>query len=224
MSIRKDVYKLLCLYDWQERRLGFKPARFLPDDLPPLRPEGKLAFRSEVPDHLLPAYDIALGDGLVEQHLLNPENQMSFYRSMGWPVGMPEVLQNKPWPVFPDWSDALVVVTNEGWAAIAKHRTKSETLSTRLRVDIACQKVTLDGKSFDVSSPQALRWLKVLADRPSEWISSDNLKEYEPELLGVRTDRLKKHFPPEILSLIDSETGKGSRLRLYSPSKALERP
>ena len=123
MSLRKDVYELLSLYDWQERRQGFKPARFLPvpDKPPPFRPEGKLVFRSEVPDRLLPAYDIAMAEELVEQWFIEPDDQLESYRSMGWPKGMPDVPQDKPWPLVPDWNDAYLLTTDKGRAAIARY-------------------------------------------------------------------------------------------------------
>jgi hypothetical protein len=74
--------------------------------------------------------------------------------------------------------------------------------------------VTLDGTTFDVSSTQAIRWLKVLSDHPGEWISSAELKRFDPDLDGVRTDRLQKHLPAAVLTIMESETGKGSRIRL----------
>jgi hypothetical protein len=84
----------------------------------------------------------------------------------------------------------------------------------RLKVDLACKTLTLDGTANDVPSVQALRWVKVLADHPGEWVSGPDLPTHDQDLDGVRTDRLKKHLPTEVLSLLDSEPGKGSRLRL----------
>ena len=122
----QEVGELLELYDWENRREGFKPARFQAalDKPCPKRFEGKLAFRSEVPDHLLLAYDVALGAGLVEQYLLvQPRSeQLEFYRILGWPVGMPEVPQDQPWTIYPDWSDALVTLTVKGYSVLASYR------------------------------------------------------------------------------------------------------
>jgi hypothetical protein len=84
----------------------------------------------------------------------------------------------------------------------------------RLTVDLARRTVTLDGMTYEVSSDRALRWVKVLAEHPGEWISSTELKRYDPELDDPRPDRCKKHLPPEILSLINSDRRKGSRLCL----------
>jgi hypothetical protein len=84
----------------------------------------------------------------------------------------------------------------------------------RLTANVERGTVTLDGQTFDVDSAQAVRWLKVLCDHPRDWIASPDLKRFDPDLDGARTDRLKKSLPEPVQSLIDSETGKGSRLRL----------
>lgn len=74
---------------------------------------------------------------------------------------------------------------------------------------------TLDGVPVDVSSKQALRWLKVLVEHPGEWISAPEMKNYDDELDGVRPDRhCKSYLPDVVLSLIDTDRRKGSRLRL----------
>jgi hypothetical protein len=81
-------------------------------------------------------------------------------------------------------------------------------------VDLASRTVTLGDTTYDVGSLNALRWVKVLAEHPGDWISSTDLKDYDGELQNQRTDRWRKSLPDSILSLIDSETGKGSRIRL----------
>src|SRR5262245_32491966 len=83
----------------------------------------------------------------------------------------------------------------------------------RLVVNLARMTVTLDGTSYDVPSENALRWVRVLVNHPGEWISGSCLGTHDADLIGVRTDRLRDHLPEEIVSLIESETGKGSRLR-----------
>jgi hypothetical protein len=84
----------------------------------------------------------------------------------------------------------------------------------RLNVDLARRTITLDGMVHEVHSALALRWVKVLAEHTDEWISSNELKNYDSELDGTRPDRLKRFLPPEILSLIDTDKSRGSRLRL----------
>ncbi len=95
-----------------------------------------------------------------------------------------------------------------------RRKPSSQKHGPRITVDLQKRTVTFDGKTHDVTSEQALRWLKVLADRPGEWVSSKGLERYDPELLQVRTDHLRKYLPEEICFLIDSKTGAGSRLHL----------
>lgn len=83
----------------------------------------------------------------------------------------------------------------------------------RLTVDLACKTVTLDGTKYDVSSDNAIRWVKVLADHPGEWISGSELTKYDSDLI-VRTDRLKRFLPTQVRALIEQRTGAGSRIRL----------
>jgi hypothetical protein len=91
---------------------------------------------------------------------------------------------------------------------------KGPRVQRHLAVNVDRRTVALDGQTTDVKSVQAVRWLKVLSDHPDEWISGNELKRLDPELDGVRTDRLKQYLPAPVLALIDSEPGKGSRLRL----------
>jgi hypothetical protein len=92
---------------------------------------------------------------------------------------------------------------------------KSKTpAQPRLVVDLARKMITLDGKTLEIGSENALRWVKVLSEHPLEWISSSDLEKLDPELASKRTDRWKKDLPRAIRSLIDSDTGKGSRIRL----------
>jgi hypothetical protein len=79
---------------------------------------------------------------------------------------------------------------------------------------LARKSLTLDGSRYDVPSDNALRWVKVLAEHPNEWISGSELKKHDPELESVRTDRLREFLPEKVRALIDSKTGAGSRIRL----------
>jgi hypothetical protein len=85
---------------------------------------------------------------------------------------------------------------------------------TRLIVDVSAMTATLDGECQDVRSKQALRWLAVLVAHPNEWISGADLAQYDSELMGARTHPLKIFLPDRIRDLIESDTGKGSRIRL----------
>ncbi len=81
---------------------------------------------------------------------------------------------------------------------LLEHRTEPQTPSAgdskappvpRLTVDLDQKTITLDGKSYDVPSDNALRWVKVLADHNGDWISGPKLPEFDKELLNPRTDR-----------------------------------
>ena len=86
--------------------------------------------------------------------------------------------------------------------------------TSRMTVNVERRTVILDGQPYDVTSQQALRWLKVLADHPDEWISAADLKGYDGELDGARTNKLKPFLPNCINKLITSKAGAGSRLKI----------
>jgi hypothetical protein len=93
----------------------------------------------------------------------------------------------------------------------------------RPTVNLERRTVSLGDQTWDVKSVQALRWLKVLSDHPGEWIAGTALAGHDPDLDGARTDRLRKFLPEPVQSLIDSGTGKGSRLRAWH-RKAVAHP
>jgi hypothetical protein len=105
------------------------------------------------------------------------------------------------------------------WTAIENvfPLTNTPNISVRVRsmidVDLDRRTATLDGKPYEVTSTQALRWVKVLAEHAGKWISGTELAEYDEELDGVRTDKLRPHLPAKISALIDSKPGGGSRIR-----------
>lgn len=84
----------------------------------------------------------------------------------------------------------------------------------QLLIDVDCGTATLNGERFDIPSKAALRWLRILAHNPGQWFSSKDLEAHDCELVDVRTDRLRSYLPEEIGRLVDSQTGRGSRLRL----------
>jgi hypothetical protein len=83
-----------------------------------------------------------------------------------------------------------------------------------LIVDLRRKTIKLDGMTWHIRSEQVLRWVKVLADRDWEWVSSSQLEKLDPELINVRTDHLRKSLPPELGALLETQPGVGSRLRL----------
>lgn len=93
-------------------------------------------------------------------------------------------------------------------------QSKEETAKKQLTVSIEKITATLDGKEYDLKSEYQARWLKVYAEHPGEWISGPRLEEYDSELSGSRTDRLRSGLPQEIESLIETSKRKGARLKL----------
>jgi len=87
----------------------------------------------------------------------------------------------------------------------------------RVVVDVERRTVTIEGVAHNVESDRAVRWIKVLADRPGVWVSSRELRAHDDELDDVRTDHLRKFLPKEIDHLVESQTGAGSRLVLGPP-------
>lgn len=84
----------------------------------------------------------------------------------------------------------------------------------RLQVDLEAKTLTLDGTTYPVSSERALRWVRILAERSPDWVSSSDLSKIDPDLLAVRTDKFKASLPKKVRDLITSRTGAGSCIRL----------
>lgn len=118
MTLRTDVYELLCLYEGDNPREAFKPVWVNPDGIWK-KPKECLRYRSQVPDHLEPAYDIALGDGLLEQHVMS------------------------------DRMDAWVHLTERGRAEIARYEVLPDAKDTPLtNEDIKPRKESLDARAL----------------------------------------------------------------------------
>lgn len=91
MTIRNDVYDLLCLFEGVNPSSAYK-LHLLPDDWRE-RVKQQCHVRSQVPDTLEAAYEIALGEALLKQHILEPNEQLNLYKSHGLPV--PDPITNK---------------------------------------------------------------------------------------------------------------------------------
>jgi hypothetical protein len=83
----------------------------------------------------------------------------------------------------------------------------------RLVFDLEKKTITFDGKVYDAPE-MPIRWVRVLADRPGEWIASNALRKFDPDLIAPRTSRWLKQLPKPIAKLIQSQPGAGSRLCL----------
>jgi hypothetical protein len=128
VSNRKDVLELLRLYEGPHPREAFKP-HLQPSNWRE-REKLRLHLRSQVPDHLESAFDVALGE-LLEQEILEPNEQVSLYESLGLPVPAPgQLAGGKSYPIFPANIDALVWITDKGRAALAEHSTPSATVTS----------------------------------------------------------------------------------------------
>jgi hypothetical protein len=154
-------------------------------------------------EEVLPRLD-KLGDAAVRLGVLDEESDTNNLSETGAIALLNKILRRAR-----DVGTTPEAGSGEQPAAQAK-----EPPLPRLTVDLARKTATLDGVSHDVSSDLALRWVKVLADHAGDWISGSELERYDESLIGARTDRLRKFLPDAILRLIDSETGKGSRIRL----------
>jgi len=119
MSLREDVLELLRLYEGKKSRDTSKPTQ---SEMAEAHPMPRLWFRSQVPERLREAYDIALNDGLVQQYILEKEDQLGWHRrheQLCGPTGLTEVPQDQPSSVVPASADALVELTAKGLAAIS---------------------------------------------------------------------------------------------------------
>lgn len=87
----------------------------------------------------------------------------------------------------------------------------------RLVIDVNHDLAILDGVEHPVASKNALLFLQVLSEHPNEWISGADLGKgkFGDEYIGLsRPDKLKKFIPSELLAIIESQTGAGSKLVL----------
>jgi len=89
-----------------------------------------------------------------------------------------------------------------------------QALSIMVDLERRTATIVATRKEFELKSEQSLRWLKVLAENEGKWISGSNLKDYDPELEGGRTDRLRKGLPLQLRRLIKTSKRFGARLKM----------
>jgi hypothetical protein len=87
-------------------------------------------------------------------------------------------------------------------------------IEQHLEVDIKKISATLGGKEYDLKSEFQARWLKIYAENPGVWISGSDLKYYDDQLDGSRTDRLRRGLPQKNGKLIETSKRNGARLKL----------
>jgi hypothetical protein len=87
-----------------------------------------------------------------------------------------------------------------------------------LFVDLTTLRATLfvTGKApkiFNLPSEQCARWTKVLSDHPGVWIPGPSLEDYDSELEGARTDRLRKQLPRGMRKFVETSKRLGARVK-----------
>ncbi len=113
-----------------------------------------------------------------------------------------------PGKIDPDKSDLLELLK------VVCGDEKPPALMPRLVVDVPKLVAIFDGKQFDLKGEKQAQWLKVLADNPMVWISGPSMKYHNPDLDGIRADRLYNSLPPKLKRAVDSSTRNGHRFRL----------
>ena len=128
-----------------------------------------------------------------------------------------EIVGRKPVENWPDPDELCAAIELEYSQALDRRKAESraepdnqseEEADRRIVVDMARKTLTFDGKDYDVSSERALKWVDRLAENPGEWVSGTDFE------FPLRTDKLKEFLHSEILALIESKPGAGSRLQL----------
>jgi hypothetical protein len=160
---------------------------------------------------------------LIERELLDT----GYFPPIPAPAGIPpeivaeylESYRNVTWPH--GWS---IRTTPEFWEwfGLASRATESALddpevpprSPSRLSVDLQSRTITLDGVKHEIDSELAVRWVAILAQHRGQFISANELAEYDPELIAPRTDRLRKCLPDAIDCLIESRNTRGSRINI----------
>ena len=83
-----------------------------------------------------------------------------------------------------------------------------------LSVNLSRKQLEFEGTVHDVASELALRWVKVLAEHPGEWITERQLKDFDVELDGARVRDFKDKLPEPVQLRIESKSGAGSRFKV----------
>jgi hypothetical protein len=102
---------------------------------------------------------------------------------------------------------------------LAKHSPASPPASHPeawpLSADVAGGTITLKGTVYQVT-PAKAAFVNALIKAKGNWRSGRELAEGEPELEGVRLDRLRKALPEPARALIQCKPGRGFRLNVES--------
>lgn len=83
--------------------------------------------------------------------------------------------------------------------------------STAVQVDVEESSIVVFNRRYVVDD-QLLQLMRLLLEEPGAWVSSTYITD-DPLFAGARIDRLRKRFPGAVQDLIESQPGKGYRLR-----------
>lgn len=92
----------------------------------------------------------------------------------------------------------------------ADGKTAKDTSGSVVEVLVKERRIVVDGVSFDCDSEKALRWAKVLVERPFEVIPKSELETYDPELTGITTVKNKDcwdYLPREFKDKVETKSG-----------------
>jgi hypothetical protein len=135
---------------------------------------------------------------------------LTWERAVGLPGDLCRLL-NLPLPEAPPAADSSADPSDaDGREALRS----LENPPPRMSFDLAKGTITLDGIPYEISSPQAIRWVKVLAEHPGDWITGPELHHYDEDLAEPRTSRWRQALPEPISRWIETKGNKGSRWTL----------
>ena len=184
----------------------------------PSSAEGRLNGHEARPDDVLLPGDVLEYLDLPGQkgvdELLTPEEFMEF---TGFLLTEYEYLLAQKMPIH-ELSDGVKLVMGEvrEWLrnqpGLLMAAARTAVARARLRIDEDHGQAILDGRAYTVDSDRAAI-LQILLDNLGNWVSSTEMVDSCPRLLGVRPGRWIKALPEPIRALIDS-SGKGCRLWL----------
>jgi hypothetical protein len=89
-----------------------------------------------------------------------------------------------------------------------------ERRETSVAVDLTNWTVTIASVRHQLKGEQEARWLKVLAEHRGQLISGPQLKTFDTELDGVRTDRLLNRLPDPVKRILEVAGKKGTRMKV----------
>lgn len=125
-----------------------------------------------------------------------------------------------------DWliaADGTPAVDDSAVVAAKTLRNAQVTVSIDVDTIQAAIRTPKGEETIDLPSKQVARWLKVLCERPRQWIPASDLVTFDTELDGARTNILSRSLRnrcPELAKLIETDNHRGAR---FNPDLASKR-